>query len=609
MKKIVNAIAVALSLVACGSTMSACQRETGVTIDTGKVQLLVGNFKGGYGKLWLNKAKERFEAKYENYDFGNGKKGVQVIIDDNVRYAGAIETQITGYPQHVILGENLNYYNLTDINEKSSKYVVDMTDVVTTPINYDMITGKTDADYGAGDETIEEIMNPSMREYLDIGGSGSYFGIPFYEATVGIVYDIDVFEKYGFYYAAEGYGDADGYVQDAEGNWIGENGKVLGNASSMSFAEAKAAGMKLSKGPDDQEGTYDDGTPATYVDFFALCERMSVRKVIPLTWPGSPEIQRYLNYLAYNLWTDYEGMDQMKLNFSLNGKATDLIDMGSYNVETGEYATYEADITDANGYLLQQQAGKFEAINFIYKLVKNSSYYDSSTCLADTSQAEAERRFLLSALPDQQDRAMLIDGSWWQNEARDIFADMAVDYGEQYSAANRRFGLLPLPKANEEKVGQKAALAFNTATLILINKKTTTDETVMRIAKQFVKFLHTHESLYEFNEITGSARPYSYTLNEEESNGLNSVAKQNYELHSATDFVFTYSQTPIVRKTPERFSCSGYLVFQSGGNLNEILSLTFSNQPNLTSWDYFKSMVEDHGESFWNNNFANDIKK
>lgn len=610
MKKFGKLIAIALSASMLVGA-AGCFRSTddGPKVDTGKVQLLVGNFNGGYGSEWLNKAVKRFEAKYADYDFGNGKKGVKVWVNNDARYSGSMETNMQAYPQHVILAENVNYYNMVDISDGSSKYIVDMSDVVNTPINKDFITGQTDTSYGAGNTTIADIMNSSMKEYLNVDGNGKYYGVPFYEATVGIVYDVDVFEKYGFYYAAEGYGDSDGFIQDTNGNWIGQNGKVIGNVSSMTYAQAIDAGVKLGNGPDGAPDTYDDGCPATYADFFKMCLRMYTRGVTPLTWPGDEQIQRYLNYLAYNLWTDYEG-SQMGLNFSLNGTATDLIKMNSYNSATGAYETETVNITDANGYELQRQAGKFEAVNFIYNLVKDSRYYDTTTCFSSTSQKEAERAYILSALPTKQDRAMLIDGSWWQNEAGQMFYDMAVDFdNDAYLAKNRRFGMLPLPKANQSKVGQGNSLAFNTATVIVINKKSTTDATTLKVAKQFVKFLHTHESLYEFTATTSSARPYTYTLNDTELNALTSVAKQNYELHSSTDFIFTYSKQAIVRKNPERFSCSGYLVFQAYGGLEEILSRRFHNVKSTTGWDYFKSMVDEHGKDFWNSNFANDIKK
>ena len=82
---------------------------------------------------------------------------------------------------------------------------------------------------------------------------------------------------------------------------------------------------------------------------------MNARDVFPLTWPGAQETLRYLNYLAYNLWTDYEGVDQMGLNYSLSGTASDLIKLDTYNAATGTYETESVAVTDANGYELQRQ--------------------------------------------------------------------------------------------------------------------------------------------------------------------------------------------------------------------------------------------------------------
>ena len=595
----------AACMAVCAGAACRGRKENEVVPDGTKVQLLVGNFKGGYGRAWLDKAVKRFTEKYADHVFPNGKKGVQVTIDSNSRYSGKVENTMSTWAQNVILAENINYYNLVDINNATSKYLADMSDVVNTPVNEDLITGETDLSYGTGNTTIGDIMNAHMKEYLDADGKGTYFGVPFYEATVGIVYDLDVFEKYGFYSAAEGCGDKEGFIQDVNGNWIGEGGKVIGRASEMSYADALKAGVRLGNGPDGKPGTYDDGCPATYDDFFKMCLRMNARDVYPLTWPGSAEILRYLNYLAYNLWADYEGPDQMNLNYSLSGTAADLIRLDSYNADTGAYETESVKINDANGYELQRQAGKYEAINFIKRIIADERNYDVSTCVGEVSQVDAERRYILSAAEGKK-RAMLIDGSWWQNEARNIFSNMAIDYNDDsYRAENRRYGMLPLPKANESKVGEAQTLAFNTSTVIMINKKTTTDEVQLKVAKEFVKFLHTHESLYEFTATTSSARPYTYDLTDEEKASLTSVAKQNYELHSATDFVFGYSKQPIVRMNYERFSCSGYLVFEAFGKSDSILAQRFIDKPSTTAWDYFRSMVEDHGKSFWETNFGN----
>ena len=131
----------------------------------------------------------------------------------------------------------------------------------------------------------------------------------------------------------------------------------------------------------------------------------------------------------------------------------------------------------------------------------------------------------------------------------------------------------------------------------------------LKVAKQFIKFLHTHESLYEFTSTTSSARPYTYDLSDAEKSTLTSVAKHNYELHSATNFVFPYSKQTIVRSNHERFSSSGYLVFMAYGKQETILAQRFINNKDTTAWDYFTSMVECQGKEFWETNFGEDIGK
>jgi len=212
MKRFCKFFALIVSVFLACSTFFACGRggSTGNKVDNTKIQLLVGAQAGGGGEAWLTEVIERFEEKYKDVDFGNGKTGVHVEPAHQTYFSGKdISSKIGTWPQHVIMCENMNYYDLVEKNT-----LVDISDVVTTPINQDVITGQVDTSFGAGNDSLKSIMNASMEEYLNVGGTGVYYGVPYYEATIGVVYDIDVFEKYGFYYAADGYGDSDGFIQD-----------------------------------------------------------------------------------------------------------------------------------------------------------------------------------------------------------------------------------------------------------------------------------------------------------------------------------------------------------------------------------------------------------
>ena len=114
--------------------------------------------------------------------------------------------------------------------------------------------------------------------------------------------------------------------------------------------------------------------------------------------------------------------------------------------------------------------------------------------------------------------------------------------------------------------------------------------------------MHTHESLYQFNKITASAKPYDYELSESELATLTSVAKQNYEMHCSIDYVYSYSQNPILMLDPQSFASSGYSVFRNEKS-EEILTWTFHENSSLTGWDNFKSIAKYHDKAWWDERF------
>ncbi len=584
-----------------------------VTPATGKFTLKIGNFNGGYGRRWLDLAVRRFEEQYKNTTWENGQVGVKVEVDNSTSYSGNFGQYVSQWPQHVILAENVYYTSLIREN-----HILNISDVVNFPIGNSFVDG-TDNGVEADNKTIAQIMKSNPENYLGVpvkNAQGNmvdqYYAVPFYEASVGIVYDIDMFEEYGLYYAAEGYGTDEGFIQDADGNWIGQGGAVVGNKSNMTFDQAIAAGVKLGNGPDgDYETTTDNGLAQTYADFFALCAWIESRGMEAISWAGNTNTQLYLNYLAYSLWADYEGKDQMNLNYTLNGNATNLIDKSTLSADGKTYSLLPSTaITSANGYLLQQQAGKYEAIKFISDLVDNTNYYNESVCFADEiTHKDMQKKYVESAYYAKNDpannkrMAMLVDGSWWMNEANSYFADAEVNWGEEYAAENRNFGMMTLPKANESKVGEQSTISYNTSTIICLNKHTTgTNRVARKIAKTFLQFLHTQESLAEFTQVTNSARPFNYELTETQLNSLTDAGRRNYQIHNEVEMVYPYSLNALVDNNPVYFSCSGYKVFE---NAAEEVSLTMSFNANksLSAKGYFNGMLDTHNASWWNRTF------
>lgn len=63
-------------------------------IDTERTQLYVYNFYGGYGSDWLASLKERFEEEHKDDVWEEGKKGVQIYINNNKSQIMSFYSQI-----------------------------------------------------------------------------------------------------------------------------------------------------------------------------------------------------------------------------------------------------------------------------------------------------------------------------------------------------------------------------------------------------------------------------------------------------------------------------------------------------------------------------------
>lgn len=101
-------------------------------------------------------------------------------------------------------------------------------------------------------------------------GKTHYYAIPHYSAYTGIIYDIDLFDENLYYFAKTPTGSA------LEELFVADNT------------------VARSAGPDGVEGTDDDGLPATYDEFFKLCEYIKQGAATPLVWTGA-NYKDYLN--------------------------------------------------------------------------------------------------------------------------------------------------------------------------------------------------------------------------------------------------------------------------------------------------------------------------
>ena len=543
-------------------SMSGCRRTPGVQeIDSSKTQLYVGTLAQGVGKGWLELVADRFEEAFADYEL-NGKKGVQVLVE-GVDRATSLINNFKRERVEVVFNEGVDYE--TWVNKK---LLLDITDAV---------SGKN-ADLSAyGDPagtTIESKMDESAAEYYKTDDN-KYYAIPFYEDTNGIMFNVDLWEKYGFYFK-----DGGGWTGNVKEATVGQDGK---------------------------KGTYDDGLPRTFDDFFALCEHIQQTKstkggqpLIPIAWNGKYDLS-YINSFLFCMAADVDGADQYSLNFTFNGEAEGLIT--GFDGTTPIISQTAETITDRDGYKLYRQQGKYYALKFIETII-DEGYYSNKIINKSTIDHKTMQAYFIKTedasqgAPLGQEIAMLIEGTWWFNEAGEYFSTNEQYGGGKYE---QRFGMMPLPKPTEDHVDGTHTLFNSKQSAAFINANI--DESKIELAKEFLKFAHSNDSLVEFTETVSLLKPYAYTLSE--NNNLTYYAKQLLQVKEASENVYPFADSRLfTRQKGTLLSASAWAVIIGDHSYNHP---TTDFLGGVSAEDYFNGLLFADKE-YWQETFQNDFK-
>ena len=494
-----NLLAFALAVTTCASmAVPVGCGQKGPKVDNSKAQLHISNFNGGVGNEWLNKVITRFCNDYATYNFTDDTEGVQIWVDNHTNDGGKIEATIEGAQQSVYFLEQTTYYNFV-----YSGLLLDITDMVQKPLT----------EYGET-RSIEDKMTKEQINFFK-ASDGKYYGLPHYEGIYGITYDADLFDQQSWYF-------------DTEGN--------LGKKSSDS---------DLGYGPNGKTGVIDgvdyskdDGLPATYEQFFNLCKTIQRRGMFPMTWSGLNKF--YSTLFAVAMKTDFEGLEQGTLMYTLDGTATKLVESVSADGEV----TYKAptQISEANGREIYSSAGNYYALKFMEEIIDNGWYDTDNGFNEAITQKGAQEIFLQSRFMSEiTDVAMLVEGNWWMEEATKVFNDMSDIPGTSKTERNLKF--MPYPKATEAQVGERQTILSANNTLAGINANIAGDEDKVRLAKMFLQYCNTDESLIEFVETTNMFRGFQFDIPEARYNALTPYAKSNVDMMKTSDIVYPYAAT------------------------------------------------------------------
>lgn len=496
MKKILTKfMAIICTLSACLPIVACGDNEDDPQIDSTKAQLHISNFNGGVGQDWLDAHIERFQKDYAETVFVPGTKGVQVWVTPHKSGLVELGSKLKNAQEDIYFLEKVNYHDAI-----AQGYFLDITDVVTEPLT----------EFGESG-TIEDKLYDSQKQYYKT--NGKYYGLPHAQSPTLLTYDADLFNRLSLYF--------------------GENGK-LGKKSTDSG---------LSKGADGVSGTYDDGLPATYDEFFTLCATMKKRGVAPMIWSGMYEW--YTTRFAKQLRVNFDGAEEAMTAYDFDGTMTKIVD----TIDAQGNITYKAPvtITEQNGYEAFSSASYYYTYKFIEEVYKNG-YYSQKSINENVSHSAAQNYFLLSSFTSEQDIGMLVEGLYWVNEAKPMFNEMSSYQGS--SLKERNLKVMPLPKATAAQVGEKTTIVDSLNQLAFISAYI--PEEIKELAKTFLRYVTTQKSLEEFLLTTGLTRNFKVDY-DNIYDQLTPYSQSIVDMLGASDYIMPASKSAVFQKNYEAF--------------------------------------------------------
>ena len=544
--------------------------------DITKTQLYIGQEANGYGTQWCEKIKEAFEIWAQDKEYEPGKKGVQVQIATKGFTGPTFLNEIESSRATVFFSEEMYYFDYV-----SKGVLMDLTEAITTPLTE---FGET--------ETIEEKMiknsGTQLKEALT-GYDGNYYALPWWTGLEGITYDVDLFDEQSLFFKKGG----------TPSEYLRTKGDAAVTGSFTSYQYTNLAGEKAA-GPDGKYGTIDDGLPATYEEFYELCNTLKTKKTItPITCTGQ---YNYIDMLADTMYADVEGYTNMRMHQDFTGTAYDIVE--SYSLKpngTIDYSTVKymggadgVEITKANGYLLQRQIGKLQTLEFCNTLV-DKGYFSDNCFNGNFSHTSMQDYWLKARYNNRYERsAMLIDGTWWLGQAETTFDSMEAAGYEGAGKTERRLAFLPMPKVDATHIGEVGANVSQKSAMCAI-RGNIEDKNIEKCAIDFFRFCHTDEALKIFNETTGGVRAFDFEYDEDELKELSYFSRSTYEYNNNYDIVYPIAYNDLYKYSQSYFTTGAYgwraNVSGVGTDIRQTVK-TFQAHTDLTVNTYYQGILD-----------------
>lgn len=321
--------------------------------------------------------------------------------------------------------------------------------------------------------------------------------------------------------------------------------------------------------------------PKTMQEFYDLIDRIRQDGYTPFTWTGADTF--YYANLIPPVIAQYGGKDLVSAHTAYNGKTV--------LKSTGE----TVDITAKNAYLLMDSEAVYKSLDYIQHIAGNSLNYSSNAFLGSQKMTTAQGEFLTSIMQGKR-IAMLLDGAWWENEARPHFDDMAAE-NEEYGYGKRNFKFLPTPlMEGQAEEGKRYVFSMNCGAAAIISAKSG----VKDLAGKWIQFQNSRSSLATFTLHTGTVLPYEYKLTDSEYASLTTFGKSIVDIYNDESVEILRSTSLSEYRDLSTFNINGICGdFQPNANNIKLTPLNAFRDNNMTVDKYYKALLNTYTKEKW----------
>ena len=495
------------------SVFQGCRGRVVEEIDKDKTQIYVSVYDGGYGTSWLDYVKAEFEADNPKYQVMIRGTHDEDLVPGNNNLNYDVYFTTTNLAYHSLVAKGL-FADLTDIYDKTLEGE-------SVPVKSKM------KDY------------EQVKTGLSYPGMSGIYAIPFTSSFTGFVYDHDLFKTHindGWLHKAA---VADKAAVEADGITVRVENNNLIFVSSSGKTHYVEGDIILRAGKDGKYGTYDDGQPQTLQEWNNLMSliQMQVQNAMPITFSDTYAYE-YTRHIVDGMFAQYEGVNNYDIFNTFNGVYK--------HSENDEPVT----ITPQTGYKVYEMEGVEKALEFYYDNVCNEN---KTVVESDSSHTDAQNTFLLweQRTAKSKGAAMLIEGVWWEYEAKATFDSLGDKYA--YGTRDYRYMLYPDIEGQNgiDGNGHGTVFAVQDAGLTLVANNSNAE--FVSMCKKFVEYSLKDNALRHFTTTTGSVRPYIYTLQDSDLNKMTKFQKTVFEITQDTENVKIVSTPMQIYRTPLGF--------------------------------------------------------